>query len=204
MSLNTWMTKNEESKLQKDLEKAGEVLKRGGVVIFPTDTVYVIGCRMDNEKSIRRVYKIKERPKNQPTLVVVSSKGQLGNYTSEIPKAAKLLMEKYWPGPLTLILKCKKEKIPTVLRGGSDSLAFRLPKFAPLISLINKVGVPLLAPSANFRGELTPRKFSEIDPRFLKQADFVFKAEGGLGQESTILDCTRDEYTIVRRGVLIL
>lgn len=194
------MGKKDALKSQDDLEQAASILKKGGVVIFPTDTCYGIGCRMDDEKAIERVYQIKERPADQPTLVVVSDYGQLEQYVQDVPRSAKNLMNRYWPGPVTLVLKCKVEKVPKMLRGGKETLGFRLPNYPPLISLIKKVGVPLLAPSANFRGEPPPKSFGEIDKNFAKLADFVLKDDGLLGVESTIVDCTKIPPKILRSG----
>jgi L-threonylcarbamoyladenylate synthase len=196
------MKKKEKSKLKKDLEKAAEILKKGGVVIFPTDTFYGIGCRMDDEEVIERVYKIKQRPRNQPTLVVISDLVQLKKFAKKIPQNAKKLIKKYWPGPLTLVLRCRVEKIPKILRGGKDTLAFRLPNYPLLISLVKKVGVPILAPSANFKGEKPPKNFADIDKNFAKQVDFILRNNGLLGIESTIIDCTKSPPKILRQGAL--
>ena len=105
--------------MNSDINKAIKILKQGGIVIFPTDTAFGIGCRIDSEDAIERLFKIRKRPANQAMPVLVDSLAMAKNYLRDIPKdAEEKLIKKYWPGALTLILQCIKEKIPALVRGG--------------------------------------------------------------------------------------
>jgi L-threonylcarbamoyladenylate synthase len=185
-------------------EKAVEIFKKGGVVIFPTDTAFGIGCRIDNEKAIKRIFGIRKRPENKPLLALVSSIEMAQKYLLPIPqKVKKEIIDKYWPGKVTIILKCDVNRIPSVARGGGNTLGLRFPDKPELLRIINAVGVPIVAPSANFSAELAPFKFEELNPALVKLVDYVFDGKAGLEKDvSTIIDCTVKPWKIIRKGAV--
>lgn len=184
-----------------DKSKAIEVLKSGGIVIFPTDTAYGIGCRIDREESIRRLFEVKKRSQNKRMLVLVDSIEMAKIYLDSIRPEVLKLMKKYWPGSLTIIYKCKKERVPEILRAGGNSLAVRLPDHE-IVDIIKKVGVPILAPSANISGEKTPFKLEDIPQEVATKVDFILTGKCKMNKVSTIIDCTTSPFKIIREGAV--
>ena len=174
------------------LEKAIAVLKKGGIVIFPTDTVYGIGCRFDDKDAIDRLYKIKKTPSGQPLPILVSDLSQVEEL-AVINKTGEELIKKYWPGALTIILQSKK---------GKEKIGFRMPDSSLVRSLIDGVGEPIIGTSANFHGFQAPKSYEELDSAFINLADFVLKGECKLGKESTVVDATGDVPNILRQGAI--
>lgn len=191
--------------MAKELQKAIEILKEGGIVVFPTDTAFGVGCRIDDEKAVARLLKLKRRPKNQAVPVLVDSIEMAQKYLQPISEEALNLMKKYWPGALTIVLPCKTKLIPNSVRGGGQTLGVRWPSHAVIQELIKGVGVPILGPSANFHGKETPYKFSDLDPEFLKEVDFVIKeGKSRWGEPSTVIDCSHKPWKVIRRGAIRL
>jgi L-threonylcarbamoyladenylate synthase len=190
--------------MRDQVKKAIEIFRRGGIVIFPTDTAYGIGCRIDDEKAIKKIFEIRKRSENKPLLILVGSIEMAREYLLPIPQEIEeKIINKYWPGKLTIILKCDVDKIPSIARGRGNTLGVRFPDKLELVELINAVGVPIVAPSANFSAELTPFKFEELNPALVKLADYVL--EGKAGQEkdvSTIIDCAVEPWKIIREGAV--
>jgi L-threonylcarbamoyladenylate synthase len=186
------------------MEKAIEVLKNGGIVIFPTDTAFGIGCRIDNEDAIKKVYSLRNRPSEKALIALVASIEMAKEYV-EIPSDVKeKLVDKFWPGGLTIILKCKKDKVPGVLRAEGETLAVRFPDHKELCKIINEVGVPIAAPSANYHSMPTPFELSEVDPTLQEKVDFVLEGVCTMRGVSTIVDTTVVPWKIVRDGVVRL
>lgn len=190
--------------MDKQAQEAVSVFKNGGIVIFPTDTAFGIGCRIDNKNAIKRLFQIRKRPLTQPTPVLVSSFDMAQDYLLPIDKdVVDQLISKYWPGALTLILQCIKEKVPELVRGGRNTLGVRIPNHEIILRIISKVGVPVLGPSANFSGEKTAFRFEDLNPELVKQADYVLNGKVGLEKNvSTIIDCTVEPWKIIRQGAI--
>lgn len=190
--------------MNDEIKKAVEVLKKnGGIIIFPTDTAFGIGCRIDNEKAIERLFRIRKRPLSQASPVLVDSIEMAQDYLLPIPKdVLENLIKPYWPGALTIILHCIKEKVPELVRGGTSTLGVRIPNSQTALRIIKEVGVPILGPSANFHGEKTPYKFSDLDPELIKSADYVLKGECSACQASTVIDCSKKPWKILREGAI--
>lgn len=181
-----------------------EVLRGGGIAIFPTDTAFGIGCRMDNDSAVRKVYEIRQRPPEKAMLVLVGSVKMAEEYV-DIPKDVReYLIEKYWPGGLTIILKCKKTKVPSEVRSNGDNLAVRLPDNSQIVSVINKLGVPIIAPSANYSEGKTPFELSEVENSLQSKVDFVLDGVCTMKGISTIVDTTVLPWKIIREGVVKL
>ncbi|MFP4524608.1 MAG: L-threonylcarbamoyladenylate synthase, partial [Candidatus Woesearchaeota archaeon] len=137
------------------IEEVAAILKRGGLVAFPTETVYGLGADGLDGEAVRRIFVAKGRPQDNPLILHVSGRGQVGRLVDFIPDAAELLMDAFWPGPLTLVLK-KSGVVPDVVSAGLDSVAVRMPANAVASALISAVGRPLAAPSANLSGRPSP------------------------------------------------
>ncbi len=185
-----------------EIKKAVEVLKKGGIVIFPTDTAFGIGCRIDDEDAIERLFKIRRRPKAKATPVLFSNIDMVKKYVKEIPQDAKKLMEKYWPGALTIILDSNRANVPLLVRGGGETLGVRIPNSEVAQTIISEVGVPILGPSANFHGEKTPYEFRDLNPQLLKLVDYAVKGECLLKKSSTVIDCSQKPWKVLRKGAV--
>lgn len=204
------MKKQEESKLL-EIKKAAEVLKSGGVVIFPTDTVYGIGSIYDDQNALDRIYKIKSRPENQPFPILVSMVRQVEDLATITPSARKLI-KKYWPGGLTIILPSvipakagtHPNHLPVIASETKQSpkIGFRMPRSSLITLLIDLVGVPIIGTSANFHGRPPAASFEKLDPQLIKLADFVIKGTCRNGVESTVVDATVDPPKILRQGAV--
>lgn len=189
--------------MEEQVRQAITVLQEGGIVIFPTDTAFGIGCRIGDEAAIRRLFTIRKRPESQATPVLVGSIGMAGNYLKEIPEDVERdLMGQFWPGALTIILPCKTEKVPSLVRGGTETLGVRMPNHDTALALIRGVGIPILGPSANFHGEKTPYYFEDLDPELIKLVDYVVPGECQVKLASTVIDCSVKPWKIVRQGVV--
>lgn len=189
--------------MNQKIQKAIEILNNGGIVVYPTDTAFGVGCRMDNEKAVERLLKLKKRPEDQALPVLVDSIKMAQRYLLPIPEEVLKLMEKYWPGGLTFVFPCKVELVPEKVRGGGQTLGVRWPDHLVAKNLIHGIGVPLLGPSANFHGKMTPSEFSDLDPKFLKEVDFVLREEKTYRQESsTVIDCSKKPWKIIRQGAI--
>ena len=175
---------------QSQLNNAAEILKKGGVVIFPTDTVYGIGCRFDDQRAVARIHQIKGIPQNQPFPILVSTIDQVEKL-AKVNHLARRLIKKYWPGSLTIILN---EKID------NQKLGFRMPDSPFVLSLIDNIATPIIGTSANLHGQKTPRSFEELDPKIVNLVDFVVKGKCKLGVESTVVDTTVNPPKILRQG----
>jgi L-threonylcarbamoyladenylate synthase len=190
--------------MTKKEQEAIEVFKKGGVVIFPTDTAIGIGCRMDDKNAVRRLFEIRKRPENKPLLVLVDSLKMAEEYLFPIPEEVKNnLIKSHWPGKLTIILKCNPDKVHLPVRDRRGTLGIRFPNDLKLLKLIREVGVPIVAPSANFSGKETPFEFKNLDQELVRQADFVLNEKTALDTNvSTIIDCTVTPWEIIRQGAV--
>lgn len=191
------------------IDKAIEVLRKGGIIIFPTDTAFGIGCRMDDEKAVRRLFKIRRRPENQAFSVLTSSIEMTERYLKPLSHGVLELMKEYWPGAITLILQCIKEKVPGDVRAGGNTLGVRMPNNKIILSIIEGAGVPILGPSANFHGEKTPYYFKDLDPKLVKLVDYVVPGERvsrrkRINTASTVINCAQIPWEVIRQGVIEL
>lgn len=191
--------------MNPDINKAVEILKQGGIVIFPTDTAFGIGCRMDNKDSVERLFSIRKRPQSQATPVLFNSIEMMKDYLLDIPKEVKeKLMDKYWPGALTIILPCKTDRVFNLIRGNSNNMGVRIPNDDNLISIIEKLGVGILGPSANFHGKPTSYSFDDLDSELVSLVDYVVEGKGKLRKVSTVIDCSVVPWNIIREGAVKL
>lgn len=189
---------NRENPDEKILKYAAEVIKSGGTVVFPTETVYGLGANALDEKASARIFEAKGRPQDNPLIIHVSSEN-IGDYVEYVPDDAKKLMRKFWPGPMTIILK-KSRLIPDVITAGLDSVAVRMPSNKVAHELIRLAGVPIAAPSANISGRPSPTNVDHVIEDLFGKVDVILG--GGstdVGLESTVIDMT-GRPTVLRPG----
>ncbi len=184
--------------------KIVKILNQGGIVIFPTDTAFGIGCRVDKENSIKKLFKIRKRPNDKAVPVLASSIRMIKDYVEELDPDVKLLMKKHWPGGLTIIVNCKKNKVSSLVTGGTNKIGFRIPDHRTTRDMIRSVGVPILGPSANFSGLPTPFKFPDLDDNLIKLVDDVVRGRCRGGKSSTVIDVTSKPWKILRPGAVTI
>jgi L-threonylcarbamoyladenylate synthase len=185
---------------EKLIALAIKIFKQGGIVVFPTETAFGVGCRLDSPQSIERLFKIRKRPLNQATPVLIASLEMAQDYLLPLEEKVKNLMDKNWPGALTVIYPCLLDKVPSLVRGGGETLGVRAPNHQTILGIIKAVGVPILGPSANFHGFATPYCFEDLDKEFLKLVDLVLPGECQVGLASTVVDCSVSPWKIIRQG----
>ncbi len=183
-----------------DVEKAVSIFRQGGIVIYPTDTTFGVGCRIDASESISRLFEIRKRPQTQATPVLVSSIEMAKKYLTPLSSRVKNLMIKYWPGGLTIVYPCMIKAVPLLARGGGLTLGVRMPNNIQTLHMIEEVGVPILGPSANFHEEPTPFSISNLDPQLVQLVDGVVDGTCKTKMPSTVIDCSKDEWKILRQG----
>ncbi len=185
------------------LEEAGECIQNGGLVVFPTETVYGLGANALNENAVKKIFEAKGRPQDNPLIVHVADY-DIKNYVKEVPDIAKKLMKSFWPGPLTVILK-KSEVIPDATSAGLDSVGIRMPQNKVALMLIEKAGVPIAAPSANISGRPSPTELSRCVEDLEGKVDYIIGgSKSKVGLESTVVDCTSYPPCILRPGGITL
>jgi L-threonylcarbamoyladenylate synthase len=189
--------------MEEIVQQAVKVFNQGGIVIFPTDTAFGIGCRIDNEESIKRLFEIRKRPQTQATPVLVDGLVMAQAFLQPISQEViEKLIKPFWPGALTIVLPSKIEKVPDLARGGGDTLGVRMPNHSTALEIIKQVGVPILGPSANLHGEKTPYEFKDLDNELIKLVDFVVEGECQTKQTSTVIDCAVHPWKILRQGAI--
>ncbi|MBP9719042.1 MAG: threonylcarbamoyl-AMP synthase, partial [Candidatus Levybacteria bacterium] len=177
--------------MKNNIIEAIQVFNQGGIVIFPTDTAFGIGCRVDNEVAIQRLYTIRKRPLTQASSLLVANVDMAKEYLTGLPNdVTERLVKSFWPGGLTIVLQSRTDKIPDLVRGGGDTIGIRMPDHTELLSIITGVGVPILGPSANFHGEKTPFRQQDLNPELIRQVDYVVEGICKQNQASTVIDCT--------------
>jgi L-threonylcarbamoyladenylate synthase len=189
--------------MDNQIKQAIKILNEGGIIIFPTDTAFGIGCRLDNEKAIKKLFEIRKRQENQAMPVLVSSVEMAQKYLLPIPVGVKeKLMDRFWPGGLTIILPCKKDVVPNLVRGGGGTLGVRVPDNKVILRIIESIGVPVLGPSANFGGEKTPYDILDVNKKLIRMVDFVLQGEVKYKVASTVIDCSNDSWAVLREGAI--
>ena len=194
------------AKISRDIQLALNALMQGELVAIPTETVYGLGADATNEKAIRQVFAVKGRPLNHPLILHICPDWDLSLWVKDIPDYAQEMMAAFWPGPLTLVLKAKPSALPAEVNGGQDSIAIRAPRHPMTQALLKAFGRPLVAPSANPFGQISPTTAEHVANSFTDK-DFLI-LDGGRceqGLESTIVQATDPKgYRILRPGMLDL
>ena len=186
------------------LAQLADILRRGGLVAFPTETVYGLGANGLDERAVAGIYRAKGRPADNPLILHISDRCGVDKLARTIPPNARVLMETYWPGPLTVVLK-RTRAVPDIITAGLDTVAIRLPASRVACELIQLAGVPIAAPSANTSGRPSPTNaqdvLADMDGRI---AAILDAGPCDIGVESTVVDCTTPVPTILRPGGITL
>ena len=161
----------------RDIEEAVAVLRAGGLVAFPTETVYGLGADASNPDAVRKVFDAKGRPHDHPLIVHVADAVQLANWAREIPHTVHVIARRFWPGPLTVLLP-KKEIIPGIVTSGLPQVAVRVPDHSLALELLRKIDFPLAAPSANPFGYVSPTEASHVNKQLGDKVDYILDGGG--------------------------
>jgi len=198
--------KTEILKIQPDnidnekIKYAAKVLREGGIVAFPTETVYGLGADALNENAVKKIFEAKGRPSDNPLIVHITGREYVDGLAAAISPQAGILMDRFWPGPLTLVLP-KSDKIPSVITAGLSTVGLRAPAHPIALALIREAGIPIAAPSANLSGKPSPTVSKHVIDDLNGRVDVII--DGGsadIGVESTVLDVTTDIPVILRPG----
>lgn len=193
---------NSESPEEEQLLEAAEIIKQGGLVAFPTETVYGLGGNALDPDASARIYEAKGRPSDNPLIVHIAKQDDLNEIAREIPEKAKTLAERFWPGPLTMIFK-KTEKVPYSTTGGLETVAVRMPNHKVALAFIKAAGGFIAAPSANVSGRPSPTIADHVLEDLGGTIDLILDGGGvGIGLESTIVDLTVEPPMILRPGYI--
>lgn len=183
-------------------QKASDILKSGGLVAFPTETVYGLGGDALNPKASEKIYSAKGRPSDNPLIVHIADTASVWKLAAEVSTQAQMLMEAFWPGPLTIIFK-KKDIVPHETTGGLETVAIRMPSHPVAMKLIKDSGVYIAAPSANLSGRPSPTTAAHVEEDLSGRIDMILDGGPvGIGIESTIVDVTGERPTILRPGYI--
>ncbi|WP_122627563.1 L-threonylcarbamoyladenylate synthase [Lucifera butyrica] len=186
------------------LERGAVVLRRGRLVAFPTETVYGLGANGLDERAVGGIYEAKGRPSDNPLILHIADKREVEKLAREIPANAAALMDAFWPGPLTLVLK-RTPAVPDVVTGGLDTVAIRLPASPVARELIRLAGIPVAAPSANTSGRPSPTTAGDVLNDLDGKIEVIIDAGPcDIGVESTVIDCTTPVPTLLRPGGVTL
>ncbi len=185
---------------EESIQQAGEVLKQGGIVAFPTDTVYGLGAVCTNDEAVQKIFAAKGRDEGKPLSILVASVEQAEQIALEIPEKARRLMKKYWPGALTLVLK-KRPEISDKVSAGRETIGLRMPDSRVAVKLLEAAGIPLAAPSANASGKRSSVSAEDVIADLAGRVDMIL--DGGrcpVGISSTVVDLTGESPVILREG----
>lgn len=182
---------------------ASKIIKDGGLVAMPTETVYGLAASIKNKDAIKNIFKVKERPLDKPLIVHISDISDVKKY-AKYDDRVTILAEKFWPGPLTIILNALDNvKNLDVISSNTQTISFRMPNHPVAIELIKKVGTPLVAPSANMSGHPSPTSAQEVQKDLRDRINFIL--DGGkceIGTASTVLNLTQKQGKILRLGTI--
>lgn len=203
--METRIVKVNKENIERDLIlKAANIIEEGKLVAFPTETVYGLGANGLDEEAVRKIFLAKGRPQDNPLILHVYSIDQVKELVEYIPNIAVKCMEKFWPGPLTILFK-KSQLVPDIITAGLDTVAIRMPNHLIALELIELSGVPIAAPSANLSGKPSPTLASHVIEDLMGKIDMIVDGGStGVGLESTVLDLSGDIPMILRPGGVTL
>ncbi len=184
------------------MEQGITILRQGGIVAFPTDTVYGLGAGISIAHAVERVYQIKGRPRSMALPLLLADKSQIGEVAQPVPPIAWLLADKFWPGALTMVL-FKSKSVPDIVTGGGKTVAIRIPAHPIPLALARGLGTPIVGTSANLSGQPSALTADEVYAQLGDRVDLII--DGGRcpgGRESTIIDLTGETPLILREGAI--
>lgn len=184
------------------LDEAAAIIRRGGTVAFPTETVYGLGADGLNPDAVLKIFEAKERPPGNPLSLLVQSEKDIRKVAKNIPEKAVRLMDAFWPGPLTIVLE-KKDTVPEITSGNLSSIGLRMPDHRIPLELVKRAGTPLAAPSANLSGKPSPSLAIHVLADLAGRINAVIDGEGtAIGLESTVIDMTVEPPAVLRIGAV--
>lgn len=187
---------------EKDIKEAAAIIKNGGLVAFPTETVYGLGANALDPEAAGKVYEAKGRPSDNPMIVHIARASDIGQLTPRLSPDIVTLIENFWPGPLTLVVK-RKKGVPDRTTGGLDTVGVRMPDSQLALELIEQAGCPIAAPSANLSGKPSPTRAEDVIEDLNGKVDAILKGpDCRVGIESTVLDVSGQTPTILRPGII--
>ena len=182
--------------------EAAEFIRRGGIVAFPTETVYGLGADVFNESAIEKIFEAKKRPADNPLIVHISATEQLSIVTSKITESARKFVDAFFPGPLTIVLN-KQSEVPLIATAGLETVGIRMPENKIARSFLKSCGTPVVAPSANISGRPSPTTWTAVLEDLDGRIDCILKGEATeIGLESTVVDCTGAIPIVLRPGAV--
>jgi L-threonylcarbamoyladenylate synthase len=187
---------------EQELARAADLIRSGGLVAFPTETVYGLGANAQDPQAVQRIYEAKGRPASSPLIVHVADEAMAKSISAEWPGLAHVLAARFWPGPLTLVVK-KRSAVPDSVTAGLDSVGVRVPAHPVALDLIRRAGVPIAAPSANRFTQISPTTAEHVRSGLGDRVDLIL--DGGptqVGIESTVAALTRNPPTVLRPGMI--
>jgi L-threonylcarbamoyladenylate synthase len=186
----------------QSLQEAARVIVQGGIAVYPTETIYGIGVRYDDQQALKRLFKLKNRDQQKPVLLLLSRTYDLVLVSSRIPAEARILAKHFWPGPLTLIVPAAPD-LSKLITGGGQTVGCRVSSNTAAACLLEACAVPITSTSANISGGPNPASINEIDEDILKKADIILDAGPSPGSTpSTVYDISRKPFRCVRQGVI--
>jgi L-threonylcarbamoyladenylate synthase len=186
--------------IQQQVEQAITILKQGGIVACPTDTVYGVVAAINIEPAVERIYRIKGRPRSQALPILLADKSQISEVAKVVPLLARRLADKFWPGALTMVL-LKSESVPDIVTGGGKTVAVRMANHPMPVAIIRGLGVPIVGTSANLSGHPSALTAEEVRAQIGDRVDMIIdggRCPGGI--ESTIVDLSGEMPLILRKG----
>src|SRR5690349_18882777 len=186
--------------MDSTIKEAVGILRAGGLVAFPTETVYGLGADASNPEAVKKIYAAKGRPRNHPLIVHLANAAQLRDWAADVPHAAERLAQRFWPGPLTLVVK-RAAHVNELVTGGQDTIALRVPSHAIAQALLGRFGGGIAAPSANRYGRVSATTAEHVRAEFGTTVDCVLAGgECDVGIESTIVDVSGADPALLRPG----
>ena len=184
--------------------RALEMLREGAVVVYPTDTVYGVGCRIDDTAAIRRIYDLKGRGMQDPLPVLLADPAQLEDYGRDLTPEARRLAREFWPGALTIIVR-RSDAVPALVAGGGDTIGLRVPDHPLPRALVQELGIAIVGTSANRHGAPSPVTAQQVAFDLGDAVDLIL--DGGrcpIGRESTVVDATTSHVRVIRQGAVVI
>ena len=188
-----------------ELEEVAEIIRNGGVVIFPTETVYGIGGNALNTETIKKIYEVKKRPSSKPLSILVKDKDEIEKYAQITSEIEKKIIDNFMPGPITLVLKKKENVIPDIVTSGNDTIGVRIPNNNIIAQVLKSCSLPIAAPSANISGQPSSTKLEDVIDDFNGKVDAMI--DGGECTEkvsSTVVQVVDGKVRILREGVITI
>ncbi|PLR85484.1 MULTISPECIES: L-threonylcarbamoyladenylate synthase [Bacillus] len=183
------------------ISEAAALLKENEVVAFPTETVYGLGGNADSDTAVAKIFEAKGRPADNPLIIHIAKKEQLDSFVDGVPEKAGMLMDHFWPGPLTIVFNKKAGQLSAKATAGLSTVAVRMPDHPVALALIKKTGLPIAAPSANQSGKPSPTSAQHVhDDLYGRISGIIDGGATGVGVESTVIDCTGPVPVILRPG----